>query len=114
MKTVEEVKAQYPWEDGMCELSGFGGEYEDACRRMFYAGLTWLENYPNSDLRAREYENVFGIFIPGSEDAQKLEDTMMAEEPECSGNMMHQAMNHLFFVAKQGWEKYVEASKKNR
>ena len=29
-----------------CEISGFGGDYEQACRDMTKAGVLWLREHP--------------------------------------------------------------------
>ena len=29
----------YEWEEGMDEISGFGGSYEEGCRKMVKAGV---------------------------------------------------------------------------
>ncbi len=110
MKTIEEMKTKYPWQEGMGEISGFGGGYEEACRNMLYSGLAWLDNQdPDPTLKATGYQNVFGIFTPDSKDAEALEAAILEGEPGCSGAMHHAAMSACFYIAKNGWNKYVEA-----
>jgi hypothetical protein len=110
MKTIDEMKAEYPWQEAMGEMSGFGGGYEDACRNMLYSGLAWLDNQdPSPDLKGSEYKGVTGIFNVESPDAKALEDAVLEGEPGCSGAMHHAAMSACFYIAKNGWNKYVEA-----
>ncbi len=110
MKSIEEAKAEYPWQESMGEISGFGGGYEDACRNMLYSGIAWLDNQdPKPDLKGSEYKHVFGIFNADSEDAKALEEAVLEGEPGCSGAMHHAVMNACFYIAKNGWNKYVEA-----
>ena len=106
--TVIEAQALYPWTEDMGEISGFGGGYEEACRRMVWAGLAWLEGRPNADLRATVYKNVTGILNPESEDAKELEDAIVAEEPDCTGAMHQFTMQICMYVARHGWQKFVD------
>ena len=112
MKTVDEMKKLFPWEDGMDEISGFGGAYEQACRDMVYSGLAYLDSKPNATLEGHTYAHITGIFEADSKEAKELEDAVVAAVPDCSGAMHQAAMSHCFFIAKQGWKKYVEEMKK--
>lgn len=112
MKTIDEMKALFPWEEGMGEISGFGGGYEEACRDMLYSGLAYLDSKPNADLEGHTYEHVTGIFEADSPEAKELEDAVLSAVPDCSGAMHSAAMSHCFFIAKQGWQKYVSEMKK--
>ena len=116
MKTIDEMKVKYPWQDSMGEMSGFGGGYEEACRNMLYSGLAWLDNQdPSPVLKGYEYKNVTGIFEADSPDAKALEEAVVSGEPGCSGAMHQAAMNACFYIAKNGWNKYVEAmTKRNK
>ncbi len=112
MKSIEEMKQQYPWEEGMGEISGFGGGYEQACRDMVYSGLAWLETKSELDLKATTYPGITGIFDAESSDAKALEEAVMSACEDCSGAMHHATMNACFFIAKNGWSRYVEEMKK--
>ena len=81
MRTIAEMKKQYPWQPGMGEISGMGGDYEEACRKMVYAGLAWLETRPDADLKATTYRNVYGILNADSPDAKELELVMPCYHP---------------------------------
>ena len=109
MRTIAEMKKQYPWQPGMGEISGMGGDYEEACRKMVYAGLAWLETRPDADLKATTYRNVYGILNADSPDAKELEEAVLSAVPDCSGAMHHAAMQHCMFIAKNGWASYVDA-----
>jgi hypothetical protein len=112
MKTI---KDKYPWEPGMREISGFGGNYERACRNMIYAGLAWLDARPGADLKASAPPGVYGILTATSKDAKALEKAVLAACPDCSGAMHHATMSACMFIAQHGWPRYVavmiEASK---
>jgi hypothetical protein len=102
------VREKYPWGPGMGEISGFGGDYENACRDMIYAGLVWLDLHPGADLKASAYQNVFGILTAESDDAKALEKRVLAACPDCSGAMHQVTMSALMYIAKHGWSAYVE------
>lgn len=39
MTTILEMQKKYPWTTAMREMSGMGGNYEEACRKMLYMVL---------------------------------------------------------------------------
>lgn len=101
MKSIDEMRDKYPWEDNMGEVSGFGGAYEDACRTMIYSGLAWLEGNKCPDLEDT-----------GTPDYKALEEAVASPEPGCSGAMHSAAMSHCLFISRNGWDKYVQEMKK--
>jgi len=112
MKVIEEMQKKYPWTTAMREISGIGGDYEEACRKMVYGGLVYLECKSEVDLKATTYRNVYGLLTADSPDAKELEKAIVAEVTDCSGVMLHDAMQHCFFIAKNGWTKYTEEMSK--
>lgn len=106
------VRERYPW-DGLGEISGFGGAYEQACRDMVYAGIVWLERHPGADLRASTYRNVFGILNAESESTKELEKAVLRVCPDCSGAMHQATMMSCMFIAKNGWPAYAERMRKS-
>ena len=110
MKTIDEMKMKYPWQEAMGEMSSMGGGYEAACRNMLYSGLAWLDNQdPSPILKGSSYTNIIGIFNADSPDAKALEEAVLKGEPGCSGFMHSSAMSACFYIAQNGWDKYVEA-----
>lgn len=107
------------WQEGMGEISGFGGNYEAGCRAMVLAGIAWIDEHPNAVLEAHSFKNVFGVLIPHSKDAKALEQAMLDAEvqmddgetvkvrDECTGAMHHAAFNHVFAYRRLGWTEYV-------
>lgn len=99
----------YRHTEDMGEISGFGGGYEKVCQDMLENGCLWLEQNPqNKDLNAKGLEGVYGIFIPESADAKALEKAVMNGIDDCTGAMHHAVMSRLFYIAKNGWDKYCE------
>jgi hypothetical protein len=103
------VRIKYPWAEGMREISGFGGDYESACRDMLYAGISWLDVHPGADIKATTYRNVFGLLNPESDDAKHLDKIVCDACPGCSGAMHHAVMSACIYISRNGWGKYVEA-----
>lgn len=68
------------------EISGFGGAYEDACRRMVEAAVR--------SIRA------------GRSD-KETDEAMTAECPDCTGAMFGYSKAHAEYIAKCGWDAYV-------
>lgn len=93
----------------MGEISGFGGGYEACCQDMLEAGVKWLDDNHHDDLelKATTYKNVYGIFNSESDEAKALDKVVIdASKGECTGAMHQAVMSRLFFIAKNGWDKY--------
>lgn len=103
---------KYQFTKEMGEISGFGGSYEEACRKMIIAGVEWLDQNPSADLSYKEFKNIYGITTDESEDVKKLQKTMadILGEDGPTGAMMQACLGHISFIKKNGWEKYVEKS----
>lgn len=96
----------------MGEISGFGGSYEEACQDMLEAGVKWLEANKDKkkDLEGRTIKNVYGIFEVTSDAAKTMEKAVMESDggKGATGAMHHAVMSRLFYIAANGWDKYVE------
>lgn len=88
--TVEHAGRTF--EAHMAEISGFGGDYEAACRTMMLEGLAYLEQHPKALLR--EVADHIARFV---------------EHP--TGAMVWASASHAMYAAKLGWTKYVEDSR---
>lgn len=103
----------YSFADEMAEISGFGGDYEAACRAMVTAGVAWLDEHPDADLAFETVENATGIVTPETLDAEELAkrmaDVVEAEygDPP-SGAMMEACVGHVVWIEANGWDAYVE------
>lgn len=97
----------------MGEISGFGGGYEKTCQDMLENGVKWLvENAEKRDLKAHGYQNVYGIMVADSEDAEALEKAMMSGIDDCTGAMHQAVLSRLFWIATNGWEAYCAETSK--
>ena len=95
------------------EISGFGGGYENACRKMVIAGLEWSDEHPDSDLSFKQFKNIYGLTTDESDDMKLCQEAMSkAVNDGCTGAMMQVTMIHLMFIRKHGWDKYVEEMNK--
>lgn len=112
---------KYDWREGMDEISGFGEEYEAACRSMLIRTLDFWDEQPEDfDPKYHSYENITGVMVDDNDDAKLLDKAMMdaeivfgnGERERCgdgASGAMHQAVvSHAFFARANGWEKYVE------
>jgi hypothetical protein len=104
--------SKYQFQEGMQEISGFGGGYEDACRKMVVAGLEWWDAHPDADVSYKEYKNIYGLTTGESDDCKLMEKAMLESVPDCSGAMMQASKGHIMFIHKNGWDKYVEEMSK--
>lgn len=106
--------SKYVFTKGMGEISGFGGGYEQACRRMLVAGLTWLDAHPEAKPTWKQLNGVFGICDAVSDDAKALDEVITAAVPDCSGAMYHAVVGHLLFIQKNGWDAYCKEMQSER
>lgn len=99
---------KYQYTPEMNEISGFGGGYEAVCRKMVIAGLEWADMKGDANPSWKESPNIVGITIDENEDAKAMQKVMFAAaDNDCTGAMMQAAMNHVLYVLKNGWDKYV-------
>lgn len=112
--------SKYVFTDEMAEISGFGGNYEAACRRMIVAGLEWLDSHPEADPKFHGYKDVFGILTEDNDDAKALSNAITKDEPDITGAMHQAAIQHIIWIkknnkeGKSGWERYVEVKTKQK
>ncbi len=100
--------SKYQYTPEMDEISGFGGGYEETCRKMVIAGVEWAEAKGDADPKYKEFENIYGITTGENEDAKAMQKAMFdASGNDCTGAMMQASMSHAMFILKNGWDKYV-------
>ena len=92
----------------MGEISGFGGTYEQTCQDMLENGMKWLVANPDSDVKAQEYPNIFGLASVSGEDGDSLENAILDGITNATGVMHHAVLNRLVWIKNNGWDKYVE------
>jgi len=106
------LNEKYSYPEGCKEISGFGGEYEQECRRMVIAGMKWFDRFPNASPRFKTYKNIYGIVVEEGNQKHRLTDAILDESPDCSGAMMQASISHCLFASKNGWDKYIREMQK--
>lgn len=102
---------KYEFEEGMSEVSGFGGSYERACRKMIKAGMEWFDEHPEADPQFGGYEGIYGIISMDNDDAKKLSKAVTASVDDCTGAMHQATIGHILHIQKVGWKTYIEEMK---
>lgn len=97
--------------DDMRQISGFGGGYEIACRKMVLAGLCWLDEHPEAEPKIHGWKGIYGVIEEDNADAKALSAVVMAACDGCSGAMHQAAMTTVLWIKANGWESYVEKMK---
>ena len=106
--------SKYIWTEDMGEISGFGGNYEEACRAMLLFGVEWLDQNPQANPEFQGYQGVFGIARSNNKDAQELDKAIQAgaDSIDPNGGMtgaMYQAVvERLLYIKKNGWKDFQE------
>lgn len=107
------MESERAWTAEMGEISGFGGTYEDGCRTMVLAGLDWLDGHPTADPKFHGFTDVYGVLVDDNDDAKALSKAMVdaadAKYPDggVTGAMHQACVQHVLFVRKHGWDRYV-------
>jgi len=98
---------KYIFVEGMREISGFGGGYEEACRKMLVAGLEWLDAHPKAAPKFHGYKGIYGTVHEDNDDAKALSAAVVNAVEGCSGAMHQAVICACLWIRKNGWEKYV-------
>ena len=99
---------KYVFEEGMGEISGMGGGYEQECRDMLKAGLEYLDAHPNSVPKFHGYKGVYGLISEDNEDAKALSKALMDVAKDCTGAMHQAVISSILWIWKNGWDEYVK------
>lgn len=101
---------QYEFTNSMTEISGFGGEYEEACRNMLIAGCKWLEANPEANPMFKGFRGVYGVIESDNDDAKSLSNAVVhgAGQYGPSGAMHQAVISSLLFIKAKGWDEYVK------
>lgn len=105
------MSEKYVFEEGMAEISGMGGGYEQACRDMLKAGLDYWDKHPKLNPKFREYEGIYGIISEDNKDAEVLSKVVVDVVGDCTGAMHQAVITSIFIIRKNGWKKYAEGMK---
>ena len=106
---------KYKYTNKCNEISGFGGSYEDACRKMVIAGMEYLDNNPDAKITFKTYKNIYGVTFDESEDCEKMQKIMIdATGGDCTGAMMQACLQHIKYAQINGWDKYISEMEKPR
>ena len=93
----------------MSEISGFGGRYEETCRKMVLAGLDWLDKHPLAEPKFHGYKNIYGIIEEDNPIAKQLSKALVdASEGDCTGAMHQATVSHVLWIKEHSWEEYVK------
>lgn len=107
--TVTDIGNGRVYPEDCPEISGFGGGYEDQCRKMLRGALEYLDANPRADPQFRGMKGVFGVVKEENDDAKALTDAIAkAGDNDFTGAMHHIVVAIAVFVHKNGWDRFVE------
>ena len=104
----------YEFTPEMDEISGFGGGYEATCRKMLRNGLEYWDKHPKLKPKYQGFKDVYGLCVDDNKDAKKLDKAIMKGIDDATGAMHQAVVSHIFFIRKNGWDKYVNEMSKRR
>jgi hypothetical protein len=105
----------YEFTPEMGEISGFGGGYEETCRKMLKAGMEWLDANPKAEPQFHGYKGIYGIIEEDNADAKALSDAVVAGSGgDCTGAMHQAVIGACLYIRKNGWDSYVREMSKEK
>lgn len=105
--------------EDMNEVSGFGGFYERCCRAGVCAGAAWALEHRHARPVFEVIPDILGLIVPGNDEARSLQravDTALVTRDdgtkvplgeELTALQFHAIVEHVLFIAAQGWKAYV-------
>lgn len=105
--------SKYKFEEGMRQISGFGGGYEATCQNMVIAGLEWFDKNQNADPKFKGWKDIVGVIDEDNEDAKALSKIVIdAAGGDCTGAMHQFTISHILWIHNHSWEEYVAEMKR--
>jgi hypothetical protein len=98
---------RWTFDEGMREISGFGGGYEASCRAMLKAGGEWADAHPDAI--------DWTIITRVSNLPQEMQDVMIAaaEPGGATGAMFGTVGSHICWVLRHSWEEWVHGLRRD-
>jgi hypothetical protein len=110
----------YEFTDDMCQISGYGGDYERACRAAVAVGATWVTLHPFAEPQIDGNNGVSGYVRGANEDGAQMLDCI-DDQPftmddgrkvplgdVLTPSMYYVALYHITWIAEHGWNAYAE------
>lgn len=95
------------FDSAMGEISGFGGGYEETCRKMALAGMKWLDEHSSADPQFHGYTGIYGVISDDNDDAKVLTKAIIdASGGDCTGAMHQACVSHVMAYKRLGWDGY--------
>ena len=102
----------YNWTEDMREISGFGGIYENNCRKIISESLKWIDEN-NKKISIANYQQIYGVSRLDS-NAQELEVYLASLGLNYTGAMLQACFNHIMLIQEIGWEEYKKQSRERK
>lgn len=90
------------------DLSGFGGDYENALQLMVWTGVEFLQKNNIKSFRSEQSPNIIGIAINQGETGEAFDKAILdcVKDYGASGAMHQYATNHARYIATHGYKKW--------
>ena len=90
-------------------ISGMGGGYENACQKMLWAGVKYMDTVRNAQdiMKGRKtYKNIYGIvdMSPLFDECKKV--MLKAVNNDFTGAMMQCVTGHLKYIVENGYDEW--------
>lgn len=110
--TITDLGNGRVWAADGGEISGFGGAYEDHCRKMLKGALEWLDANPSADPAFKGWKGIHGVIVESNKDALALTKAIeVAGNHDLTGAMHHAVVNCAIFIKARGWDEFVKLKK---
>lgn len=110
---ITQRPTRYVFREGMGEISGFGGGYEQTCRNMLSAALDWFDEHPDADPKLKGFEEIYGVLMEDNADAKALSAAVLAAaNGDCTGAMHQVVISSSLWIRHHGWDAYCDEMSK--
>ena len=99
------------------DVSGFGGEYEDACQRMLWKGVRYLgEVQPPLSIwdETHAYAHIYGVLHTEGEGIKAFENAVMDGEDDVTGARHQAVIGHLRYIHEHGEDGWLSTLNERR
>ena len=88
------------------DVSGFGGSYEDACQKMIWNGVRFVQENRALEINIKEIKNVYGICLIEGKDGKAFDKAIMEDVDDATGAMHQCAVGHIRYIYKKGYDEW--------
>jgi hypothetical protein len=104
----ESIEKKYQYTKKCREISGFGGVYEECCKKMVIAGMQWIDDHPDANPQYGNTHRLHKSTYPNKDMADMQDAMNAAVDYQCTAAQMHSTTIHVQYARTHGWKQYIK------